>query len=460
MRHLALTTAIIAAAAAQPLVAQNRIDGQSPDAPELAAYGPLPVGVRTFEFVNKDQVDILAIDPAGPKPDVLPLYDRPLSVEVWYPAAEGATGETSFNTFLRDGKTEVTLTGSAFRDAEKAAGAEPFPLLILSHGYPGNRFLMSHLAENIASKGYVVASIDHTESTYENQKAFGSTLVNRPLDQLFVLDQMAKASQDATSPLHGLVNADNSAILGYSMGGYGAIIAAGGGVTGSSVQIPWGAPHGTLGIHQAGSPTHEALPDPRVKTAIAIGPWGRQWGFWDEEGLAGIDIPMMFIGGSKDGVSQYEAGIRKIWEETSSVDRALLTFKDGGHNTVAPIPAPKEAAAAGVTGHYSDPVWDSVFMNNVGQHFVTAWLDFYLKGDAAKWDYLNLVEKGDEGVFSLNPDGTFASDHSYWKGFQDGTAAGLSFEVLAPAVIPLPASAWLLGFAVAGLGALRRRHAV
>jgi hypothetical protein len=89
MRPFTLKFAIIAAAAATPLAAENRIDGQSPDAPELAAYGALPVGVRQIEFVNKDQVDILAIDPAGPKPDVLPLYDRPLTVEVWYPAAEG-----------------------------------------------------------------------------------------------------------------------------------------------------------------------------------------------------------------------------------------------------------------------------------------------------------------------------------------------------------------------------------
>ena len=70
--------------------------------------------------------------------------------------------------------------------------AGPYPLLIISHGYPGNRFLLSHLAENLASKGYVVASIDHTDSTYSDQAAFGSTLLNRPLDQLFVLNEMAR----------------------------------------------------------------------------------------------------------------------------------------------------------------------------------------------------------------------------------------------------------------------------
>ena len=51
---------------------------------------------------------------------------------------------------------------------------------------------MSHLGENLASKGYVVVSIDHPDSTYDDQKAFGSTLYNRAFDQLFVLNEMAR----------------------------------------------------------------------------------------------------------------------------------------------------------------------------------------------------------------------------------------------------------------------------
>ena len=468
MKNIALTTVVIAATAATPLLAENRIDGQSPDAPELAAYGNLPVGVRQFEFVNENQIDILAIDPAAEKPAEFPRYDRPLTVEMWYPAAEGATGDTSLNAYLRDGTTEVTLEGRAMRDAAPAAVADPYPLLLMSHGYPGNRFLMSHLAENIASKGYVVASIDHTDSTYRTQAAFGSTLVNRPLDQLFVLDEMARINNDKTSDLAGLIDADNAGLLGYSMGGYGAVITAGGGVTEASVNYPWGGPHGTLGIHQAGSDTHEALPDPRIKTAVAIGPWGMNAGFWDAEGLAGIEIPMMFIAGSADTVSLYDEGVRAIWEGATSVDRALLTFEGGSHNTAAPMPAPEESfyfnerLGFNVSEHYTDPVWDTVRMNNIAQHFVTAWLDIELKGDAGKQAYLDLLDNASDGVWSVNEDGTLREDHTYWTGFAEGTADGLRYEVLAaeqaPAPVPLPASAWLLGLAVGGLGVVRSRR--
>lgn len=437
MRNFISKTASMVVAgslSATALVAENRIDTQLPDAPELAAYGDFAVGVRQLEMTNPGQIDILAIDPGADKPATLPTYDRPLTVEMWYPAVEGSTGETGLRAFLRDGITEVTLQGKAVRDAAPLAGDAAYPLVLISHGYPGNRFLMSHLAENIASKGYVVASIDHTDSTYRTQAAFGSTLVNRSLDQLFVLEEMAKMAAEG-GDFAGLYDADNTGLIGYSMGGYGAIITSGGGVTEASVGYGWGGPHGTLGIHLAGSDTHNSLPDARIKTAVAIGPWGMNTGFWDAEGLSGIRIPMLFMAGSEDDVSLYEKGVRAIWENASNLPHALLTYVNGGHNSAAPMPAPAESyyfsedKGFNISGHYTDPVWNTARTNNIAQHFATAWLDLHLKGDDAKAAYLDLVESSNESVWSMNEDGTEKEDHSYWKGFSEGKAKGLRYEV-------------------------------
>lgn len=435
MRHALILAACLAAG---PLFAQNRIDTQRPDAPELAAYGALKVGVRTLTLTNPDQINILALDATKPAPDPLPTYDRPLTVEVFYPAAADATGETAHKAFIRDGKTEVTLQGQSMRDAAPAADGT-YPLVIISHGYPGNRWLMSHLAENLASKGYVVASVDHTDSTYRTQAAFGSTLVNRPLDTQFVLDEMARLSAQDDGFLSGLVDAENAAILGYSMGGYGAVITAGGGVTEAAANFPppFGAPHGTLRRHMAGAPEHAAFPDPRIKTAIAIAPWGLTYGVWNAAGLSGIKIPMLFMAGSVDDVSGYDPGIRSIWQGATGVDRALLTFDNANHNAAAPMPAPAEAAPADPASglapwdHYADAVWDTARMNNIAQHFATAWLDLYLKGDADKAAFLDLVPNANEGVWSMNEDDTPKEDHTYWAGFADRTAKGLRYEVLA-----------------------------
>src|SRR6056297_4299042 len=52
-----------------------------PDAPELAYRGEYTVGVRTLNIVDKDRLDILNYSESNPNP----TYDRPLTVEVWYP---------------------------------------------------------------------------------------------------------------------------------------------------------------------------------------------------------------------------------------------------------------------------------------------------------------------------------------------------------------------------------------
>jgi len=89
---------------------------------------------------------------------------------------------------------------------------------------------MTYLTENLASKGFVVVAIDHMESTYNDAGGFQSTLLNRSRDILFVLNQIAELSKSGSNNfLVGLVDANNTALIGYSMGGYGVLNAAGAG---------------------------------------------------------------------------------------------------------------------------------------------------------------------------------------------------------------------------------------
>src|SRR5262249_39224305 len=150
----------------------------------------------------------------------------------------------------------------------------PFPLVIISHGYPGNRFLLSHLAENLASKGFVVASIDHKDSTYDDQKAFASTLYNRPFDQLFVLDEMARLARAGSgSFLAGAVDASRAGLVGYSMGGYGVVNVIGGGFTEASATGRGAPPNRVLAERGAANAGYAKSMDDRIKAAIAIAPW-------------------------------------------------------------------------------------------------------------------------------------------------------------------------------------------
>ena len=123
--------------------------------------------------------------------------------------------------------------------ARSAGGAEPasqpaeFPLVVISHGYPGNRFLMSHLAENLASKGYAVVSIDHADSTYNDQNIPEAVAVDRPRDVHFILHALTAAQSASAAgepvqhPVLARLATDRIGLVGYSMGGYGVLMAQG-----------------------------------------------------------------------------------------------------------------------------------------------------------------------------------------------------------------------------------------
>ena len=132
----------LALAAAATALGQNT---PRPDAPTLAARGTHQVGVRTLQ-----------IEDASRK--------RPLMLEVWYPAKLTANQAESTIYKAAIGATKFDLSGRAARDAALETGT--FPLVIVSHGQAGSRFIMTYLTEHLASRGYVVAAIDHTGSTY------------------------------------------------------------------------------------------------------------------------------------------------------------------------------------------------------------------------------------------------------------------------------------------------------
>lgn len=419
-----------------PSATQNRIDVVTPLAPELAPYGQHGVGVRTWTVIDRGRPDILNTKPGAPTA----RYDRPLTLEIWYPGAQtsGPAG-SGYRTLTRDGKTTVRLDGRAVRDAAAVQGTAPFPVVIISHGYPGNRFLMSHLGENLASKGFVAVAIDHTDSTYEDQRAFASTLYNRPLDQLFVLREVARLSAPGSGHfLGGLADASRTALVGYSMGGYGVLNAIGAGFSAASATTSSAPPNGLLAERSTGHPGYTATLDPRIKAAIAIGPWGMQAGYWDLDGLRGVRTPVLFVGGSADEVSGYTRGTRALFEGTVNADRYLLTFVNAGHNAAAPYPAPLEVlgtngASSPAFGHYGDPVWDTTRMNNILQHFATAFLDWHLKGDASRRSYLDVLPHGSDAVHAMDREGRPLPAHNYWKGFKRGTAVGLKLEHAPPA---------------------------
>jgi predicted dienelactone hydrolase len=386
-----------------------------PDAPELAQRGEFKVGVRTIEVINKGQIDILK-SKAG---DV--LYNRTLKLEIWYPAVlpEGTTDIIRYDEergVANDPKKQLikySFTGRALRDAAPDINKGAFPLIIVSHGYVGSRFLMSYLTENLASKGYVVVAIDHMESTYNDAGGFQSTLLYRSRDILFVLGQVAELGKaGSNSFLSGVVDAGNTGLIGYSMGGYGVLNAAGAGYS-SQLLTMFGALTGgskAIEVLTTNNLEYKSMYDNRIKAVVALAPWGMERGSWDSEGLKGIKVPVFFVAGSMDDVSGYEKGIKAIFNGSVNSDRYMLTYMNARHN-IAPNAPPEESLNPGLPFdfyyHYAEPAWNQKRINNINQHFITAFLGIQIK----KKDYSKFLD--------------FDITAKNWPGFKPRTSVGL-----------------------------------
>ena len=408
----------------------NRIDIIRPDAPSLAAYGDFDIGVRTLTLTDAGRVDVLNTQRGAEAT----IYDRSLTIEVWYPAqlTSGQSRGGEYRAITRNPEITATLSGQAVRDAAPDTSVGAFPLVVISHGYPGNRYLMSHLGENLASKGYVAVSIDHKDSTYDDAQAFSSTLYNRPLDQRFVIESMAQLAEDPDSFLAGMIDANKTGVVGYSMGGYGLVNNLGGGYSDESGPSFMSPPNELLSLHATGNPDYRNNLDSRIKAGFAIAPWGMESGFWREQDLTGIQVPTFYLAGDNDTVAGYQNGVRAIYEAAVNSDRYLLTYKNAGHNAGAPYPVPREILDSETgegASHYTDPVWDSVRMNNVMNHFVTAYFNYHLKGDATMLEYLDVYPDGAAAIYSVK-NGVPSDEHSYWPGFEEGSAVGLKLEKL------------------------------
>ncbi len=389
-----------------------------PDAPELAPRGPYKVGVRTLDFVHMGQVDIL-----NSKAGVDPRYDRLLKVEVWYPAVlpEGAEEITLYEDVMGVAGDSLrpllpfTFPGRALRDAQPLAPGGAYPLVVVSHGYLGSRYLMTYLTENLASKGYIVVAIDHMESTFRDAAGFQSTLLNRSQDIGFVVGEVASLGKQGSGHfLSGLVDAENTAIIGYSMGGYGVLNLAGAGFSDAMVGFFAGMTGGSkaIAVLSARNPQYQASSDRRIKAVVALAPWGMERGVWDADGLKGLTTPTFFVAGSEDDISGYEKGIKAIYEGAVNADRYLLTYRNARHN-IAPNPPPAASLQPGLHFdeyyRYAEPSWDQRRINNINQHFITAFLGIYLKQEDYG-NYLNVREDSNEKV---------------WPGFVPRSATGM-----------------------------------
>jgi predicted dienelactone hydrolase len=425
MRNRPIAVCLIAVSIASGAAAREAPSRPGVDAPELALLGPFGVGARTETLVDAAQVDVLAFDAAS---GTAPKRDRTLVVDIWYPAnvVAGARAQTYSGSLPAEPPappTQFTIPGIAVRDAEPAGGR--YPLVIVSHGYSNETVALSWLTENLASKGYVVAAIRHADPPITDRSKFAELLLRRPLDIAFVARSLRSLGAK------GGIDAARTALIGYSMGGYGVLTVAGGELEPDSPLAKM-VPGGLLAPYVRGGGASDDVRVADVKAVVAISPAGGSLQAWGTDGLRGITAPLLLVAGDRDGSVDYQSGARAFFDMATNSDRYLLTYKGAGHR-IGLGPAPDEMRSRlWDQDWFEDPVWRQERIVGINLHFITAFLDRYVKDDASRASYLDgLVRDSTQGEWPASaglPYGAYspgADGITVWKGFQRGHAEGL-----------------------------------
>jgi hypothetical protein len=103
---------------------------------------------------------------------------------------------------------DSTTTINASRDAPGSPSG-PYPVVLFSHGFGGERLYYSNLLAGMASWGYVVVSADYLERGLAAQALRVTVRPSATLDRSIMLDSLSaveKAAGDPSSVIHGVVN--------------------------------------------------------------------------------------------------------------------------------------------------------------------------------------------------------------------------------------------------------------
>jgi len=218
--------------------------------------GAHAVGTVALQWTDEERLELFTEDPDD---------HRTIVVQLWYPAQEVSEAERAVGGretveesravaassadffgipgFLLDQSAEVR--SHAVFDAPVAAGGERYPVIVFSPGLTGTRTANTVLAEEWASHGYVVASVDHTydaavtfidgEPVYSRNFDAGAdeaaatreNLAMRMADLSFVLTQIERLdSGEIPGSLAGRLDTERAAVAGHSRGGAAALMTA------------------------------------------------------------------------------------------------------------------------------------------------------------------------------------------------------------------------------------------
>ena len=216
--------------------------------------GSYDIGTRVYQINDTSRTEIYGEANTS----------RKFNVQIWFPFEK--TNETERAPWLLD--QEVTsqalsrdfgfpgfllnqtqyVVSNSYLDADFTE-EKTYPIVILSHGWSGTKYLHSDLGEMFASEGFIAVSIEHTygsvASVIDNDVIFKQNdaltafkdddlglesntrlMMTYGLDVMATIDYLEILNQDSDDIFYGHLDLDHIGAVGHSTGGGGVIYAS------------------------------------------------------------------------------------------------------------------------------------------------------------------------------------------------------------------------------------------
>lgn len=250
--------------------------------------------------------------------------NRSIPCEVYYPAT--STGD---NTTALD---------------PASLGLNGYPAIAVGHGFVIGAANYDIIAEQLIPFGFIVALVNTEAGFAPNHQEFG-------LDLAFVTHALQQESQNSTSILYNIVNQEREAIIGHSMGGGAAWLAA------------------------ASDPSIDAIvglaPAETNPSAIAA--------------ASSVNCNVLVFSGSDDTVTPPASNHQPIFDGTNTVCKTFVTLSGGSHCGFID---------AGTLCDFGEPLGGSLSRANQQEAYLTlmtAWLRYFLNAECVEELYTDYV---------------------------------------------------------------------
>jgi dienelactone hydrolase len=213
--------------------------------------GPFAIGTTTRQWTDTTRTEPFTGDPHD---------KRTVDVFIWYPAAlNSARAPTPYVPYVDEAERLVgadyanhvrVVRTNATIDPAISPQQDPFPLVVFSHGLGSSPAHYTMLAEELASQGFVVASINHRFGsavtlqrrqppqglharwrsafaiTQEAERFWADGITQWAGDIIFVINQLRDESGVATNFFGNRIDMSAVVVAGHSHGGASALFAA------------------------------------------------------------------------------------------------------------------------------------------------------------------------------------------------------------------------------------------